>query len=142
MSKLIVKRKSQQFHKHHEIYNHPHFESCVRLTPDHYETHTFEGWKGALMNPLPCCGSEYVYTFYEQLCNILTHLLGVVMAIFGVFVLLKYVELEADPFRKSLKYYSALVFGLGMIVLFSVSCLYHSLCLTSYSTLTYIFRLG
>eukprot|EP01135_Chromosphaera_perkinsii_P004542 Nk52_evm12s288 gene=Nk52_evmTU12s288 len=127
---------------HADIYTDEHFEDCHRLQPGYLDTHAYHGLKGMLMNPMPCCGMEYVPTFYEQLANVLTHAFGIVLAIAGIFFMLHYVEQENDFHRRSLKYYSALVFGIGMVVLFFVSSFYHFLCMTEWDGMRYFFKLG
>lgn len=60
------------------------------------------------------------YTLGEELCNSITHGIG---ALFGIFVLISTL-LKADGLRETV---CCAVYGASLILLYTVSCVYHSL---------------
>lgn len=70
------------------------------------------------MNPRPnsCC--PYKPTIFEHYANVATHALAIVPSIFGAIYLINYAKTYAH-------YTAALIYGSSLIMLFSVSTLFH-----------------
>ena len=63
------------------------------------------------------------YTLGEELLNAISHGLGAIFGIVAlVFMLIKVVP-TGDPYQ----IVSAIIYGLSLIILFTISCVYHSL---------------
>ncbi|MBS1473901.1 MAG: hemolysin III family protein [Massilimaliae sp.] len=63
------------------------------------------------------------YTVGEEIANSVTHGLGSLLSIAGCAVMIVFAALTGDPF----KIVSAAIFGAGLIIMFTMSTLYHSL---------------
>ena len=63
------------------------------------------------------------YTVGEEIANSVTHGLGSLLSIAGCAVIIVFAALTGDPF----KIVSAAIFGAGLIIMFTMSTLYHSL---------------
>lgn len=75
-----------------------------------------------------------VYTVGEEIANAITHGIGSLLSIAGCAVLIVFAAMTGDPWRVV----SAAIFGGGLILLFSMSTLYHSL---TNGTAKYLFRI-
>ena len=63
------------------------------------------------------------YSLAEELLNAISHGLGAIFGIVALVLMLIKVIPTGDPFR----IVSALIYGISLIVLFTISCIYHSL---------------
>lgn len=63
------------------------------------------------------------YSLAEELLNAISHGLGAVFGIVALILMLVKVIPSGDPFKIS----SSIIYGLSLIILFTISCLYHSL---------------
>lgn len=63
------------------------------------------------------------YSLAEELLNAISHGLGAIFGIVALVLMLVKVIPTGDPFR----IVSALIYGISLIVLFTISCIYHSL---------------
>ena len=63
------------------------------------------------------------YSLAEELLNAISHGLGAVFGIVALILMLVKVGPKGDPFKIT----SALIYGISLIVLFTISCIYHSL---------------
>lgn len=67
--------------------------------------------------------SSFGYTLGEEIANAVTHGLGALLAVAGTVVMLVFSVLARDPW----KVVSSAVYGVTLIVLFSMSAIYHAL---------------
>ena len=63
------------------------------------------------------------YSLAEELLNAISHGLGAVFGIVALVLMLVKVIPSGDPFKIT----SSIIYGLSLIILFTISCLYHSL---------------
>ena len=63
------------------------------------------------------------YSLAEELLNSISHGLGAIFGIVALVLMLVKVGPSGDPFAIA----SVIVYGLSLIVLFSISCIYHGL---------------
>ncbi len=75
-----------------------------------------------------------VYTLGEEIANSVTHGIGALLAVAGCVILIVFAAFTGDPY----KIVSASIFGASLIILFSMSTLYHSL---TNPTAKYVFRI-
>jgi len=68
-------------------------------------------------------GHERLYTFKEEVANVLTHGLGAVFSIVGLGFLVVFAAMGADPWR----IVSVSIFGATMLLMYLASTLYHAL---------------
>ncbi|KAJ8319218.1 hypothetical protein KUTeg_004309 [Tegillarca granosa] len=74
-----------------------------------------------LMNAPAAKGEQYVPTDVEHLANIFTHGIGVPPSAIGTLFMIYLAKTK-------LQYFIALLYGLALMTLFSVSCTYHTIC--------------
>lgn len=72
-----------------------------------------------LMNPVPKGHEKYLPTTIEQIANVITHFLPLLMSAWGLYFMLTTV---CDSFTETMVAY---IFGSGLITCFGVSTLYH-----------------
>ena len=63
------------------------------------------------------------YSLGEEIANAITHGVGALLAIAGTVLLIVFSALQGDPW----KVVSSSIYGFSMIMLFTMSCLYHAL---------------
>ena len=67
--------------------------------------------------------NSYGYTLGEEIANAVTHGLGTLLATAGTVVMIVFASLKGDPWR----IVSAPIYGFSLIVLFTMSTIYHAL---------------
>lgn len=67
--------------------------------------------------------NSYGYTLGEEITNAITHGLGTLLAIAGAAVMIVFAAFSKDPWR----IVSACIYGFSLIVLFTMSTIYHAL---------------
>lgn len=78
--------------------------------------------------------NSYGYTLGEEIANAVTHGLGTLLAAAGTVVMIVFAALKGDPWR----IVSASIYGFSLIVLFTMSTIYHAL---APNRAKYVFRI-
>ena len=63
------------------------------------------------------------YSLAEELFNAISHGLGAIFGIVALILMLVKIAPTGDPFKIA----SSIIYGISLIVLFTISCVYHSL---------------